>query len=168
VDNTVAWHENDGGGNFTKHVIDDQAVGAYGVAAVDMDRDGDLDVLAALKNAFDVVIYTKFRAHSASVVVGGTLVINATRLLTIDPDDGPAELTYTITGAPDSGQLRLDGAPLAAGGVFTQADVNAGRLTYVHGGAAGTTDSFSFSVADGGEGGIQPATGEFSITIVGK
>jgi hypothetical protein len=128
-----------------------------------MDRDGDLDVLAALKNSFDVVIYNKFRAHSASVAVGGALTIDATLLLTTDPDDGPAELTYTITDSPGLGELRLDGAPLAAAGAFTQADIDTGRLTYVHGGAAGTTDSFTFSVADGGEGGIRPATGEFSI-----
>jgi hypothetical protein len=164
VDNTVAWHENDGSGVFTKHVIDNLAGGAYGVAAVDMDRDGDLDVLTALKNSFDVVIYTKFRTHSASAPVGGALTIDATLLLTTDPDDGPAELIYTLTRAPGFGELRLDGAPLAASGAFTQADVDTGRLTYVHGGAAGTADGFSFSVADGGESGFRPATGEFLIT----
>jgi hypothetical protein len=57
---------------------------------------------------------------------------------------------------------------VATGSFFTQGDVDQGRLTYVHGGAAGATDGFAFAVADGGEGGTQPATGEFLISITGN
>jgi hypothetical protein len=102
------------------------------------------------------------------VAAGGALAIDATLLRTTDPDDGPAELTYTLTGAPGLGQLRLDDAPLNAGAAFTQDDVDRDRLTYVPGGAAGAVDGFTFTVADGGEGGIRPATGEFTISIAGN
>ena len=52
----VAWYENDGNGNFRKHVIhDDQA--AYDIRLVDMDVDGDLDVLVAGQNSRNVVWY---------------------------------------------------------------------------------------------------------------
>ena len=52
----VAWYENDGKGNFRKHVIhDDQA--AYDIRLVDMDVDGDLDVLVAGQNSRNVVWY---------------------------------------------------------------------------------------------------------------
>ena len=48
-DDTIAWHENqDGvGGNFTTHIITTSAVGAHSVFAIDMDGDGDIDVLSA-------------------------------------------------------------------------------------------------------------------------
>ena len=52
-DETVAWYENlDGiGRNFRTHVITTSAYTAYSVFAIDMDGDGDVDVLSA--SAFD-------------------------------------------------------------------------------------------------------------------
>jgi hypothetical protein len=44
---TVAWHENDGFGNFTMRVLDEHTAGASSVFAADVDGDGDNDVLAA-------------------------------------------------------------------------------------------------------------------------
>ncbi len=46
-DDTIAWFENDGHENFTKHVITDTADSAYSVVATDVDDDGDTDVLSA-------------------------------------------------------------------------------------------------------------------------
>ena len=48
-DNTVAWYENldGGGGSFSTHVITTKAQAAGSVFAIDMDGDGDVDVLSA-------------------------------------------------------------------------------------------------------------------------
>lgn len=48
-DNTIAWYENDGGfpPTFDRKVIDTEARGATSVYAVDLDKDGDIDVLSA-------------------------------------------------------------------------------------------------------------------------
>ena len=52
----AAWFENDGKGNFTMHPISlDQA--AYDIRLVDMDGDGDLDVLIAGQQSQNVVWY---------------------------------------------------------------------------------------------------------------
>ena len=48
-DDTVAWHRNDGRGNFTKQIVDQSADGAYFAYGVDMNRDGRIDVLSASK-----------------------------------------------------------------------------------------------------------------------
>lgn len=49
-----AWYENDGRGNFTAHVLDeDQA--SYDVRLVDVDADGDLDLLVAGQESRNVV-----------------------------------------------------------------------------------------------------------------
>ena len=46
-DDTIAWYENDGIENFTKNIITTSARGANSVYAIDVDGDGDLDVLSA-------------------------------------------------------------------------------------------------------------------------
>lgn len=46
ADGVAAWYENDGKGRFTKHVISSNQ-GSYDLTTVDMDGDGDLDVLIA-------------------------------------------------------------------------------------------------------------------------
>ena len=55
-DRVTAWFENDGRGNFTTHVLDnDQA--AYDIRATDLDGDGDLDLLVAGQASKNVVWY---------------------------------------------------------------------------------------------------------------
>jgi hypothetical protein len=45
-DSIAAWYENDGRGFFTRHIIQENQ-GSYDTRAVDMDFDGDLDMLIA-------------------------------------------------------------------------------------------------------------------------
>jgi len=46
-DNKIAWHENDGSGQFgSQQVISTSAYGSRSVYAADLDGDGDLDVLS--------------------------------------------------------------------------------------------------------------------------
>ena len=67
-----------------------------------------------------------------------------------------------MTTLPTGGTLeaRRHGR-IALNGTFTQADVNAGRVSYVQGGGDGN-DSFAFSVSDDAG---AAATGTFSITV---
>ncbi len=164
-DATIAWFVNDGSGHFTWRAIDRRAAGAYGVEVVDVDGDGDRDVLSASRHAGEVAVHTRSHAHAATLMAGGTLVIDGSLLRAADLNDGPAELTFTLTNAPDYGALRLDGAALADGNTFTQADVDAGRLSYAHGGTFESSDAFFFTVADGGEDGAQPIAGGFQLNI---
>ena len=69
-----------------------------------------------------------------------------------DADNDPEELTYAVIAAPDQGRLELMSAPGAVATAFTQADIDAGRVVYVHGGGDVATDSFDFVVTDGSGG----------------
>jgi archaellum component FlaF (FlaF/FlaG flagellin family) len=69
-----------------------------------------------------------------------TASISAGRLTVGDVDNAAAELTYTVATAPAQGALSL-------GGSFTQADIDAGLLSYTHTGVG--SDTFSFNVGDG-------------------
>ncbi|MEO2047685.1 MAG: cadherin-like domain-containing protein [Pirellulales bacterium] len=80
-----------------------------------------------------------------SVSEGTTGTLTAALLATTDSDNTPAELLYTITSATNNGTLLLSGIATTS---FTQADIDAGLVTYQHSGNETTTDSFSFNVND--------------------
>jgi hypothetical protein len=61
-----------------------------------------------------------------------------------------------------NGALRLNGVPTST---FTQADINANRVTYLHNSSETTFDTFSFRVTDGGTV-IGPATFVITVTPV--
>ena len=71
----------------------------------------------------------------------------------------------TKATATSNGTLRLSGVGLGVGGTFTQDDIDSGRVTYDHDGLETVSDSFDFSLADGGEDGATADTGTFNITV---
>ncbi len=164
-DDTIAWYENDGSGGFAGRLVDAGAAGAYGTFVVDMNHDGLLDILSASRDAAELAIHTQMRAHSTTVELGASLIIDSVLLRTEDANDGAARLTYTVTVAPDFGSLEVNSVPVSAGDTFTQQDIDNGWLTYNHNGVDDSEDTFEFTVADGGEGGTQPLMGSFSVNI---
>jgi Cadherin-like/Bacterial cadherin-like domain len=101
----------------------------------------------------------------ATVAEGGTVTITMAMLNENDPDDSGIGLTYTVTSGPTNGFLQLSTNAGMAITSFTQADVNNGLVQYKHDGSETTSDSFDFSLADGGEDAAMPATGTFNITV---
>jgi hypothetical protein len=55
--NLVAWYENDGNQNFTRHIIDDEAIDAKDAKAADINGDGHLDVVAGSFSSNEVAWY---------------------------------------------------------------------------------------------------------------
>ncbi len=74
----------------------------------------------------------------------GSIVISNEDMSVSDPDSDADEITYSLLDDPEFGSLFLDGAELGEGGTFTQADIDAGLLSYsLDGGetlTAGSTD----------------------------
>ncbi|MCA9146295.1 MAG: hypothetical protein KDB05_26100 [Planctomycetales bacterium] len=87
------------------------------------------------------------RNLGASVASGQTVVITHDMLRVSDADTAPKDILYTMILAPSRGTVRLDGQPLPANGTFTQADIDAGKLSYRHGGGV-LADRFDFSATD--------------------
>ncbi|MCC2606356.1 Ig-like domain-containing protein [Planctobacterium marinum] len=106
---------------------------------------------------------------------GGTGVITTTQLADSDPDDTGTGLTFTVTSAVSNGTLFLDadddntadsGEALTVNSTFTQQDLADGNIQYAHNGGETTSDSFVFSLADGGEDGATTLTNQtFSISV---
>jgi VCBS repeat-containing protein len=93
-----------------------------------------------------------------SVSGAAETTITSAGLLAGDPDNTAAELAYTVTQAPSLGKLLLDGVEITdfSSPVFTQADIDAGRVSYRFDSAAPgesvrvlEDDSFQFTVSDG-------------------
>ena len=66
-----------------------------------------------------------------------------------DNDNSSVQRQFRVTATTVNGQLMLNGATLGAGSVFTQADLDSGRITYKHNGSETSTDAFSYVVSDG-------------------
>ena len=94
---------------------------------------------------------------------GTTAVIGNTLLRTTDVDNAAAQLMYLILDLPVHGILKLDGAALGTGVLFSQADIDAGKLTYTHNGDDATSDGFTFRYGD--LFGLAAGTTQFSIAI---
>jgi uncharacterized membrane protein len=99
----------------------------------------------------------------STVLEAGTDPIPVTELEYTDTEQGPASVAYTVTTIPGNGQLELTTGPGTAITSFTQADIDAGLLVYVHNGSETTSDSFTFTVDDGQ--GNSVAGQVFNVTV---
>ena len=98
----------------------------------------------------------------STALEGGTDPIPDTELR-YDDVQPPSSIGYSVTSGPTNGQLELTSTPGTAISAFTQADIDAGLLVYVHDGSSTTSDSFGFDVDDG-LGNVLPGQ-SFAITI---
>ena len=90
---------------------------------------------------------------------GGSATITTAQLSAIDPDGISDTTVFEITTGPAYGRLEINGSAVTS---FTQADLQAGRVTYVNDGSENTADSFSFRITDGS---ASSASGNFALTI---
>jgi hypothetical protein len=119
-DDTVAWYENDGNGNFAASLVDGGADGAFGVSASDINQDGLLDILSASRDSAGLAVHTQLRAHSLSLGLGDRVVIYSGLVRVEDVDDSASEITYTVTAVPSPSVLELGGSAVSGGDIFTQ------------------------------------------------
>ena len=80
---------------------------------------------------------------------GTSYVLTTTDLSARDPDDDAATLTWTLRLAPMNGRLAFRDTPDVAITTFTQAQLEAGDVFYIHTGADDSDDSFTVEVSDG-------------------
>jgi cytoskeletal protein CcmA (bactofilin family) len=78
---------------------------------------------------------------------GRTVPITLQDLTALDPDDAPKDLRFTVTKAKN-GFVAFSSAPQRAVTAFTQADLEAGRVTFTHDGSGGGAAGFDIVIAD--------------------
>ena len=78
---------------------------------------------------------------------GGQVRVTSADLSASDVEDGAAQLIYSVSNAAN-GFLALSAAPASAIETFTQADIAAGGVTFVHDGAGDGVAGFDVVVTD--------------------
>ena len=163
--NTVSVLLGNGDGTFgtaTNFALESGSyITPFSIAVADLNGDGLLDLTTANAGSNDVSVllnttnFAPVNTINRGLTLGerATLTIDNNLLLTTDVDNPPAQITYTITDAPDIGTLKLNGGVFTANSTFTQADINLSKLTYTHvpnspGAETPISDLFKFTVAD--------------------
>ena len=98
----------------------------------------------------------------SNVIEGGTDTITAAELRHVD-EQPPTSVIYAVGTPPSNGQLELRTDPFNPIMDFTQAQLDADLIVYVHDDTNTVTDQFDFTVTDG-LGNTLPAQ-PFAITI---
>ncbi len=116
-------------------------------------RSGVVEILDPSTNTGIVVTEGDGAAGGADTAVISSVELS-TVLQTNDGNGGtlavpPEETVYRITSAPGNGTLLLSGTALGNYDTFTQADIDAGNLSFVHDGSENHQDEFAFSVTGG-------------------
>ncbi len=94
---------------------------------------------------------------------GATATITATNLAAADVNDCGVNLTFTVTSGPVNGSLLVNGVAATS---FTQADIAANLVHYVHNGSETLSDSFTFTVTDSAASATAPQTFNITVTAV--
>ena len=98
---------------------------------------------------------------AAAITEAGNYVLTVADLEEADPDDDGVELTYTVT-SQTNGTVKLDDSATLS---FTAQDVIDGKVSFFHDNSETLNAGFEFSLADGGEDAVLPATGTFSFAV---
>ncbi|XP_064792410.1 chondroitin sulfate proteoglycan 4-like [Oncorhynchus masou masou] len=115
-----------------------------------------LDVSQVLEEWFNITVVPindqppvlKTKTPSLSVVQGDTVALGLQNLNVKDLDNPSEDIQYTVVSKPNNGYLALGGSLNESVVSFTQAQINSGKVYFVHDGnqASGV---FYFSISDG-------------------
>jgi len=90
-----------------------------------------------------------------------TVTITGSELNVEDIDTDDIDIIYTVTATPEHGIVAYATDVTVSVETFSQADLTASKIVYVHDGSQTLTDEFSFMVTDGDN----VLTGTFNISI---
>lgn len=97
---------------------------------------------------------------------GQAVTVTVMDLVAVDPDHSPDALTFTVSN-PVDGWVALAEAPRDPVTSFLQADIDAGRVQFVHDGSSGQLASFDVVVVDG-DGAASGAAQTVKVAVLAK
>ncbi len=104
-----------------------------------------------------------------SGIEGQSITLSNSALQVSDVDNPVADLSYSLALLPSHGHLALATSPqtaLTGQNIFTQAQIDAGEVIYVHDGSEGEVDSLTLNVSDGAGGERTDITVQIAISPV--
>jgi hypothetical protein len=85
---------------------------------------------------------------ASSLLENATLQLNATQFSVSDIDSAISQTSFEILGTPSLGKLMLNGQVLVVGQRFTQAQLDAGLVSYQHASAGAGNETISIAAVD--------------------
>ncbi len=130
---------------------DTDADGTYEVQITVSDGNGGsaVQIITVTVTDADDVTPVITANEGITLVKGGDFIISGADLQADDEDTDNDALVYVITNDPVNGRLELLTIPGISISSFTQAQLNADQVVYVHNNTNSDTDSFTFDVEDG-------------------
>jgi hypothetical protein len=127
----------------------------------------DIKVQINITSVNDAPVLDK--QNSLQLDQGQRVTLTNTQLAFKDADNLPDQLSYSITTGAAHGYLALVGSPdiaLTGANAFTQAQVDAGQIIYVHDGSDALADAIILSLGDGQASPIQNITLSVQVSAV--
>jgi hypothetical protein len=127
----------------------------------------DIKVQINITSVNDAPVLDK--QNSLQLDQGQRVTLTNTQLAFKDADNLPDQLSYSITTGAAHGYLALVGSPdiaLTGANAFTQAQVDAGQIIYVHDGSDALADAIILSLGDGQAPTIQNITLSVQVSAV--
>ncbi len=106
-------------------------------------------IIGVAPSPADVTSPTLVNNTGSTIAEGGTDTLTNTELRYNDSEQPASSVIYTVTGGLANGQLELTTDAGVSITSFTQAQIDAGQVVYVHNGSNTTSDNFNFTVNDG-------------------
>jgi hypothetical protein len=100
--NKVVWYKNDGSQNFTENIIDDSIDGPLNFVVIDLDEDGDKDVIVTARDDDDVIWLSNDGSENFTKnTIDNNL--DAARDVVVNDLDEDGDLDIVATSATSSG-----------------------------------------------------------------
>ena len=80
---------------------------------------------------------------------GAAGLVSRAVLRAVDVDNPPADILFRLESSPEHGRVEFADQPGASIDLFSQQDVDLGRVRYVHDGGETTVDGFTYRLEDG-------------------
>jgi VCBS repeat-containing protein len=141
--------------------VGDSITETYTVTLTDGETGGTVtrDVVVTITGTNDAPAVTG--DLSEAIAEGGTHVLTSADLGFTDPDDGLADVMFSVSDLTN-GTLVVDGSAATS---FTGEQLADGLVSFVHDGSETTAASFDVSVEDGNEDLSAPASHTFNFTV---
>lgn len=122
-----------------------RALTATEIKTLALSAPSDSAVVAVTVNAVNDA--PTITTNTLSITEGAAVVLGSVNINSIDSDNTPSQLTYT-TSSITGGQFELVASPGTAITSFTQAQINAGAVRFVHNGGE-SAPNYAITVSDG-------------------
>jgi glucose-6-phosphate isomerase len=143
-------------------VLDAESAASHAVIVRATSADGSFSTQTFTIAVSNVDEAPSLMRNTLTVTQGTSVVLSGGDIAAVDPDTAPAGLVYSVSNL-QGGQFELAGAPGAAVLSFTQAQINAGQVVFVHGGAA-QAPAYDLGLTDGTSS-IGPFSGSVSFSL---